>query len=55
MLTLFRNRLEKIGCFNDEYAPILKIGIDTVTTNAPEKMKALMIMTELLVFASNLR
>lgn len=55
MLDIYRQALEEAGCFKDEYPAILKVGMDTVSTNAPEKMKALMIMTELMVFASNLR
>lgn len=55
MVEMFREQLVKAGCFTGKYPAILKVGIDTVATNAPEKMKALMVMTELVVFASNLR
>ena len=55
MVEMFKEQLLKVGCFKHEYPAILKVGMDTVSTNAPERMKALMIMTELMVFASNLR
>lgn len=52
---MYREKLEEVGCFEDKFPDIIQVGIDTVSTNAPEKMKALMIATELMVFASNLR
>ena len=55
MLDMYRERLIEAGCFQDKFPDIIQVGINTVSTNAPEKMKALMIMTELMVFASNLR
>lgn len=55
MVELYKEKLLEAGCFKDEYPTIIKVGMDTVSTNAPEKMKALMIATELTVFASNLR
>jgi len=55
MVEMFKQRLLDVGCFRTEYPAILKVGMETVSTNAPEKMKALMIMSELIVFASNLR
>lgn len=55
MLEIYRQSLLDAGCFKQTYPAILKVGMDTVATSAPEKMKALMIMTELMVFASNLR
>jgi len=55
MVDMFRQRLIEAGCFEHKYPAILKVGMDTVSTNAPDKMKALMIMSELMVFASNLR
>lgn len=55
MVEMFEKRLLEVGCFKEEYPAILKVGMDTVATNAPTKMKALMVMTELIVFASNLR
>ena len=55
MVELYRQALEDAGCFKPEYPAIIQVGMDTVSTNAPEKMKALMIATELMVFASNLR
>ena len=55
MIKMFKDKLIAAGCFKREYPGVVRIGMDTVSTNAPEKMKALMIMTELLVFTSNLR
>lgn len=55
MLDIYKQKLLEVGCFKKEYPSIIKVGMDTVSTNAPEKMKALMIATELMVFASNLR
>jgi hypothetical protein len=55
MVNMFKQTLLDAGCFVKQYPAILKVGMDTVHTNAPEKMKALMIMTELMVYASNLR
>ena len=55
MVEIFKQGLLEAGCFVDKYPAIIKVGMDTVSTNAPEKMKALMIMSELMVFASNLR
>jgi len=55
MQEMFKQSLLSAGCFTNNYPAILKVGMDTVATDAPEKMKALMIMTELTVFASNLR
>jgi len=55
MLEMYRKQLINQGCFTNKYPGIIKVGMDTIANNAPEKMKALMIATELLVFASNLR
>ena len=55
MVDIYRDALLEAGCFTGKYPTIIQVGMDTVSTNAPEKMKALMIATELLVFASNLR
>ena len=55
MVEIFKQSLLDAGCFKKEYPAIIRIGMDTVSTNAPEKMKALMIASELTVFASNLR
>ena len=55
MVEMFKQRLLEAGCFTHEYPAIIKVGMDTVSTDAPTKMKALMIATELMVFASNLR
>ncbi len=55
MLEMYRKRLVEAGCFKDKFPDIIQVGMDTVSTNAPTKMKALMIATELMVFASNLR
>lgn len=55
MIEMFRKRLLEAGCFERKYPSIIQVGMNTISTNAPEKMKALMIMTELTVFASNLR
>ena len=55
MVAMFKERLLEAGCFTHKYPAIIKVGMDTVSTDAPTKMKALMIATELMVFASNLR
>ena len=55
MLEMYREKLVEAGCFSGEFPAIIKVGMDTVSTDAPAKMKALMIATELMVFASNLR
>jgi len=55
MLKMFEDKLKQEGCFTTELPKVIELGIQTVATNAPYKMKALMIMTELMVFASNLR
>ena len=55
MLDMYEKKLREVGCFKDEFPDVIKVGINTVSTNAPLKMKALMIATELIVFASNLR
>ena len=52
---MYRQQLESQGCFVHEYSPIIQAGMNTVPGNVPEKMKALMIATELIVFASHLR
>ena len=55
MLDIYKAKLIEVGCFKNEYPDIVRVGMNTVSTDAPEKMKALMIATELIVFASNLR
>jgi len=55
MLNIYKQSLLDAGCFKPEYPDIIQVGMNTVSTNAPEKMKALLIATELTVFASNLR
>lgn len=55
MLEMYRKKLEESGCFKEELPDIIRVGVETVSTDAPYKMKALMIATELMVFASNLR
>lgn len=52
---MYKQKLVAEGCFVEKYPEIIKVGMSTVSTDAPEKMKALMIATELIVFASNLR
>jgi len=55
MLNIYKQALLDAGCFKHVYPDIIKVGMNTVSTNAPEKMKALLIASELTVFASNLR
>ena len=55
MLDIYKQSLLDAGCFKKVYPDIVQVGMNTVSTNAPEKMKALLIATELTVFASNLR
>jgi len=55
MLEMYRQSLEKEGCFKQEYPQILEDVSKVIPGNIPKKMKVLLAATELVVFASHLR
>ena len=55
MLEIYRDSLEKEGCFEHIYPKVFAAASEVIPSNIPEKMRMLMTATELTVFAGHLR
>jgi len=55
MLDIYKDSLEKDGCFDVTYPKVFDAASKVIPSNIPEKMRMLMTATELTVFAGHLR
>ena len=55
MLEIYRESLERDGCFEHKYPKVFEAASAVIPSNIPEKMRMLMTATELTVYAGHLR
>lgn len=55
MLEIYRESLEKDGCFENKWPTVFESASEVIPSNIPEKMRILMTAAELTVFAGHLR
>ena len=55
MLEIYRESLEKDGCFEEKWPTVFESASEVIPSNIPEKMRILMTASELTVFAGHLR